>query len=82
MWPARPATPSLPLPACRTQVRDTLGAIKERFERLRIEGGGVAIGRLAPRLLPAHPLAVKSVVMYRCAILAVAPTPLWHTPCQ
>ncbi|GIL43512.1 hypothetical protein Vafri_1225, partial [Volvox africanus] len=54
------------------QVRDTLGAIRDRFERLRLEGGGLLVSRLMPMYsggpaAAASPLTVKSVVMYSVA---------------
>ncbi|GIL72478.1 hypothetical protein Vretifemale_2820 [Volvox reticuliferus] len=55
------------------QVRDTLGAIRDRFERLRLEGGGLLVSRLAPvcgsggTAATASPMTVRSVVMYSVA---------------
>ena len=44
------------------QVKDTLGALAERFKALRLEGGGLHISRAAPGR--SHALALKRVVQY------------------
>lgn len=60
------------------QVRDTLGALRNRFERLRVDGGGLLLSRMVPvgggargsgtaGDTAAFPMTVKSVVMYSAA---------------
>ena len=44
------------------QVKDTLGALAERFKALRLEAGGLHISRAAPGC--SHALALKRVVQY------------------